>query len=543
MPRKKSAAKKAKEAAKKAELEAQAAVIEDVPEENHTASDEESTSEEEDDYGELITEDVEEGIKNVLEAIRTKDTSELLNPTVRFFEEPEAAVAKLAQAERHKPIYLKDYHRMNLLAGETFAKDGEDFETMDGKPSFAAEQRQERAQILAEINEEVGKAEEDDEDEFLTKKKPSSEVAQKTALPDPSVDDEQFLQAFVEQQAWIPRKGDKTVDLDRGEAFEEDDKEFEDAVEQFETAYNFRYEDPNAAEIVSYARTQATIRRSAASTRKRKRDEEKQEKDKDRQEREKAIQKKKKETVYQLSDVLDKIRKEYGAEISEPMVQKLTATLLNGSYDDSKWDEVVGELFDEEFYQQEGKPTWDENDEIMGDFYAGNADDDDDAAPTEDHANGEKEKKSKKEGTKEKKAKKQEKKELRNIIEESVEQNKLALIEKVEEERGRTKEKDLDIKFRYREVSPESFGLTTREIFMADDAALNEYIGLKKFAPYRAKELRNKDKRKVMKAKRLKEWRKKVFNNENGLADEDEALDTQAAPKKEKSRSKHKTSK
>lgn len=104
-----------------------------------------------------------------------------------------------------------------------------------------------------------------------------------------------------------------------------------------------------------------------------------------------------------------------------------------------------------------------------------------------------------------------------------MEQNKLALIEEVEKEeeerksRSSTKEEQ-DLKFRYREVSPESFGLTAKEIFAADDTDLNEFIGLKKFAPYRARELRAKDKRKVTKARRLREWRKKTFKNENGLA-------------------------
>lgn len=51
---------------------------------------------------------------------------------------------------------------------------------------------------------------------------------------------------------------------------EEDDEEFEDAAEKFENAYNFRYEDPNAAEIISYARSQATLRRSDDSSRRRK---------------------------------------------------------------------------------------------------------------------------------------------------------------------------------------------------------------------------------------------------------------------------------
>lgn len=122
-----------------------------------------------------------------------------------------------------------------------------------------------------------------------------------------------------------------------------------------------------------------------------------------------------------------------------------------------------------------------------------------------------------------------------------MEQNKLAILDEVEKEeeekRGRLRSKDdQDLKFRYREVSPESFGLTAREIFAADDTDLNEFIGLKKFAPYRPKELRAKDKRKVTKSRRLRDWRKKVFNNEAGLVGDEKDI---LIPVEEK-KSKHK---
>ena len=85
--------------------------------------------------------------------------------------------------------------------------------------------------------------------------------------------DEQFLKDFLAQQAWIPKEGDKVIELDA--TGQSDDENFNNAVEDFENAYNFRYEDPNSAEIISYARNQATLRRSKTSSRRRKREEEK----------------------------------------------------------------------------------------------------------------------------------------------------------------------------------------------------------------------------------------------------------------------------
>lgn len=553
MPRKKSAAKKAREAAKKQEqkvepVSAQPKVdtanskgdeksklvsdskketVDEVDEEEE----EESSSEDEDDFGELITEEVEEGIQKVMNAIKNNETDKLLNPEVKFFEEPEKAVEKLEKTEKHKPIYLKDYHRMNLLNGGVEGEDEDmEFQTVDGKQSFVSQQKEEKAQLLNEIkdafkvDDEENEEDGDDDGDFLKKKETKREREPASRLPDPEVDDEKFLEEFVNQQAWIPKKGDKMIDLDRAPDMEEDDEEFEDAVEEFEKAYNFRYEDPNAAEIVSYARTQATLRRAATSSRRRKRDEERALKAKEEEEKQKAVQKKKKEKINQLTDVLEQVKKEYGADIKEEHVKALTDTLLNGSFEDGKWDEVIGTIFNDEFYNQEEKPTWNEDDEIMGEFYseqgANQEDEGEEISDSEEH----KRKKSKKEKIEEKKGKKKEKKQLQEMVEKAVDERKLDIIDQVEEERGRSKEKDSDVKFRYREVSPESFGLTTREIFTADDADLNEFIGLKKFAPYRPKELRSKDKRKVMKSRRLREWRKKVFKTEEGLTGDELAI-------------------
>lgn len=541
MPRKKSAAKKAKEAAKK-EVSAQeqlVAATKSQPSQDRIGAGKEShsfeseddeddiSSEEEDDYGELVTEEVEDGIKEVLTAIKNND-KKLFDPSVRFFEDPEKAAAKIAKTSKEKPVYLKDYHRMNILSGETF-KDDEDeaMATVDGKQSFASQQKEEKAQILGEIKSQFksvdGEEENDDEeeDDFLIKKAPSkAQKVSDVALPDPAVDDEKFLEQFVSKHAWVPKEGDKVLNLD-GPGAEEDEEEFEDAVEQFENAYNFRYEDPNAAEIVSYARNQATLRRSGSNTRRRKREEEKEAKNSEKREKETAIQKKKTEKVNKLTDVLEQIRKEYGADINEEMVQKITGALLNGDFKDDQWDAVVSELFNEEYYNQEAKPTWDEDDEIMGDFYREEGQNEEKQGESRDSDIDEEpvKKKSRKEHKKEKLSKKKDKKKVAELVENAIESNKLALVDEVEEERkSRSRERNEDgVKFRYREVSPESFGLTHREIFEAADTDLNEFIGLKKFAPYRAKELRAKDRRKVTKSKRVREWKKKVFGKEEGL--------------------------
>lgn len=79
---------------------------------------------------------------------------------------------------------------------------------------------------------------------------------------------------------------------------------------------------------------------------------------------------------------------------------------MKNDFKEEEWDNVVAELFNEEFYQQEGKPTWNEDDEIMGDFYA-DADGDDQTEEGE----VEKEQKRRRRGRRSKKKEEQERRE------------------------------------------------------------------------------------------------------------------------------------
>lgn len=574
MARKKSATKRAREAARKSAegktseiVEKNATVPKEVKKPVETkveyseSDDESSSSEEEDDFGDLVTEDVENGINNVLNAIRNNDTNKLLNPEVRFFDNIEKGVATVEKKKTDKPIYLKDYHRMNLLSGHIDSDDeddeyaeenakSKDLKTIDGKPSFVAMQRDERNKLLSEINDafdanesdnKSGEESDDDDDGFL-KKKEKKETAEddddNIALPDPANEDE-FLNEFMGNQAWLPKKGDKVIDLDLNN---EDDDEFDKAAENFENAYNFRYEDPNSAEIVSYARNQATLRRSATNSRRRKREDERQVKENEKRDKETEVQKKKTKKANKLTDVLNQLKKEFGAEIDEKLVSKISKTLLTSDYSENDWDNVVAELFNDEFYNSKEKPEWDDdlmhddiyNEEEQGEEEQEHNDEDNGEVVEEDDISGENtNKKSKKSKKVSKQKEKTEKKKLGDMVEKALEQNKLAIIDEVEkeqEERGRSKNVEDDVKFRYREVSPESFGLTHREIFAADDADLNDFISLKKFAPYRAKELVAKDRRKVTKSKRLRDWRKKVFDNESGLQLREDGEPTEDIP-------------
>lgn len=502
-------------------------------------------SEDEDEYGELLTEDVEEGLNKVLTAIKSGDKT-LFDKNVRFFKDGQSTETKTESTEKKsKPIYLQEYQRMNLLSGSAFQdEDGEERDWEEGDKPFAVQQKEEKENLLSEINKQFGtdggdEDDNDDEEDDFLKKKEKPVKSQRLGddndddqLPDPEQNSEEFLQQYLNKHAWVPKKKEN-------EEFriEEDDEDFDDAAEKFENAYNFRYEDPNSAEIISYARNQATMRRDKSNVRKRQRDKKNEGKREEEDKKQELLRKKKQKKINLVTERLNQIKQAVGSEVPEEVILRVFGdSLLQDDFNDADWDSKMAEIFDDQFYGTEEtmkKPKWDDDDEIMKGFNEGDddGDNDDDSedeeiaadAEVEDEEQEEEEQgaeekvevKSKKAQKKEeKKAKKNQKGALKEAAEKLVQSKALELLDEVEEERGRKRGED--VKFKYRDVSPESFGLSTREILLADDKQLNELIGIKKFAPYREKAQRLKDKRKFAKAKRLREWRKTVFNDEEG---------------------------
>ncbi|KAI5284548.1 KRRI-Interacting protein 1 [Ascosphaera acerosa] len=84
--------------------------------------------------------------------------------------------------------------------------------------------------------------------------------------------------------------------------------------------------------------------------------------------------------------------------------------------------------------------------------------------------------------------------------------------------RGASKSKGIGF-FRYRATSPISFGLTARDILLAEDKQLNQFAGLKKLAPFRDETAKRRDAKKLGKKARLREWRRDAFGDENGPDD------------------------
>ena len=67
-------------------------------------------------------------------------------------------------------------------------------------------------------------------------------------------------------------------------------------------------------------------------------------------------------------------------------------------------------------------------------------------------------------------------------------------------------------RFRYNTAAQSSFGLTPTQILLADDKDLNEYVGLKKLAPYR----KQRDTWDAKRGERLREFKIKLSGRASG---------------------------
>ena len=82
------------------------------------SGDESSSSEDEDDTGVLATEELDKEIFATLTAIRNKDPR-VYDGKTSFYTPIDASTGGDARPRKEKPMYLRDYHRENLLAGNT----------------------------------------------------------------------------------------------------------------------------------------------------------------------------------------------------------------------------------------------------------------------------------------------------------------------------------------------------------------------------------------------------------------------------------------
>ncbi|KAI8817196.1 KRI1-like family C-terminal-domain-containing protein [Fimicolochytrium jonesii] len=383
----------------------------------------------------------------------------------------------------------------------------------------------------------------------------------------PQDPDEAFLMEYVLNRGWVDKDAisvptyEDVVDLSG-------DEEAVETAEDFERTHNFRFEEEGSTNIVTHARDiEGTLRRKD-DKRKKQRDakKERQEEDKARKAEElKRLKNLKKEEIRKRLEAIRDVAGVGGGNGGSTGVFGLDEVDLEKEFDPEEFDRKMAQAFDDRYYDQnEGdaeKPVftddidisdilpdnglpkfkeemmdggWDESaqngEEWDGaeegyegyeeewDGQEANQGDDENFIMDADYLPG-----GEVYGSALKRKSRKDKKKGKRGDDESEEHPAAADGEATKKSLSQYMDEvyqldyedmigDLPTRFKYRQVDQQDYGLTPLEILLADDADLNELVGLKKLAPFRRKELVEQDLAKFSKSrkKRLREFRKKL---------------------------------
>ncbi|KAJ2730747.1 Ribosome biogenesis protein Kri1 [Coemansia sp. BCRC 34962] len=494
-----------------------------------TADSGDSSSEEsdveEDENGELITPEIDAQIMKALSALRSKDKS-IYDSNVNFFsddviqESQKSWKAKQEAARQASQgvVTLRDYQHKIMVEHGGVVDEAKEV------PS-ALTHVQEQEALKSEFKAALGDDDEGEDDFLVKKEKSKEEIAKedidyrkflldsiggdaknKAALESwtafaserkeagSKVDDGQaFLMGYILNRGWVDKSAEKTTAEFEAKAIvdKEEDEEYTELADNFESKYNFRFEEEGGTQIKSYPRTVEGSLRRKDERRKLARERAK--------ERKAELKKEKSEELKRLKnqkkkDILEKLKEIQG--ITGNKMVGFDALDLDGDFDPAKFDSKMDEIFggDDASAQIDlEKPTWDDDIDI-GDLVS---DDDEQAG-------------SSKKGKKSKKSKKKcsDKAEEDFIMDADYldgagsSARRAAAVDPAQRDQLKDKVSeymdkyyqldfedivgdDLPTRFKYSKVKAVDYGLTPAEILLADDKYLNEYVSVKKIAPYR----------------------------------------------------------
>jgi len=466
---------------------------------------------------------------------------------------------------------LRDYHTKNLLEGKLTVDEEEDAPPK----TYAQEQEEARQDLVKALDAAAGDEDEDDDDFIVAKEKPEKPKDDRPKITAEDVekadqDPETFLSNFMASRAWVPTKSARFQPL------ESDDEDEDVAADEWENSYNLYFEDTTGAneKIMTYARdavASITVRRDEKSGRRKAREAARAKREAEKREKEQELARLRKLKVEEMEDKVKQIRKIGGLSGRDFNIDEWK-DVLEADWSDEQWDAEMQKRFGDAYYGEEEdgkkskkpkKPKFDDDidikdlvpdfkddeeeerrpnlssDDEMPDAGADEEDDDDDDDDVEDPTTGTSTKKSSKKLKQERAEAKSTARRDRRLIENLVNQSleyEAALAAKPSKAASR---------FRYRETSPTSFGLTARDILLADDKALNEFAGLKKLATFRDPVKKKKDKKFLSKKARIRQWRKDTFGDAEGpkggfeaLVGEETAAPSGDGPVKEKKKKK-----
>ena len=418
--------------------------------------------------------------------IRKKDKS-IYDPQAKFYsdddDEEEERRKDGEGNQTEKPMYLKDMvykEAVELAQGRVDDGEGSLENKVHGKTYVQEQDDLKKAFLDAFDNEVAGniKSKEDGFGGVLSKsdrkrkeadigdeetEKLVGEIFSKDRGNAQKSKEDEFLKNYILKKAWI-NEDEEDSELEDGN-MEEDEEAF-DAAEAFEAGYNFRFEEPGGTAIVTHSRQIDDVVRKSDDRRKLKRAEKAARKAQEEEERRRELKQLKNLKKAEIEKKLEEVKTVAGLGAPD---QNILGQLLDGEFDPEAHDKAMAAAFGEDYYDQ-GDDEEDLEDEDFDRKLAEMAEYSSDENEETFASLVEKTKRIKDESGHETDAAKQD---MKKLMEEYF---KLDYEDYVGGVRTR---------FKYKQVQPETYGLTFEEILSMDDKELNQVIGMKRVAaPY-----------------------------------------------------------
>lgn len=484
------------------------------------AGDEDSdeSSDEDSDASELANPKKDLQFLNALIRVKNRDPV-IKEKEVKFFDENdviEENKGKETKGKKGKPMYLKDVVAKQLI------EEGPEFDAdLVGVAvkSYAEEQEELRRGLVAAAEKAMDEV--DDDGDLFKVKESGNEVEEDDDVvevekkldeyfgKDDNLDEnEVFLKKYFRNRMWVGEDEGGKVPGEEGLELSDDEVAIEEQ-EDYEKRFNFRFEENAGDRILGHSRVVEGSVRKKNNARKAQRER--------KEEREAEAERERKEELKRLKNLKKKEMREKLMKIKETAgvegdwVCPLDEDDLEDEFDPEEHDRKMRESFNDEYYgaddvdpefgsdeeEDKGlkKPDFDKEDELLGlekgwdeisssrdGFLAAREKQLKRKAENEQYL--EKMVEGEEEGATEEGGKRKKKKKMSKLAKE--------ILEKELEEYYKLDYEDtigdLKTRFKYREVGPKRYGLSTEEILALDDKELNQYVSIKKLAPYREKE-------------------------------------------------------
>ncbi|WFD24760.1 Kinetochore protein Spc24 [Malassezia equina] len=339
-------------------------------------------------------------------------------------------------------------------------------------------------------------------------------------------ENEDFLMNYILNRGWVDSdlpqsssQGAQTRDWDAEAADLDSEASFDSAADAFEHAYNFRFEDPSLAQkafaIESFPRhTEDTIRRKD-DRRKKARAERAERKKAEKETKMRELDQLKALKRQEIADKLKRLRDVSGGD-NNMDGGAFEGIDFEADFDPEEHDRLMQQQFNDDYYargDEKVKPQWDDDidiDDILAEAepatkskksskkskHSDELDMDADYTEGQDVKLSKKERKALKK--KEKKAKNKSTSEAA-VNEDDMDADKTEAAMTESDRKHRARELmdqyynlgyedmigDTPTRFKYASVPKENYGLSAVEILLADDADLNNVVGLRNLQPYR----------------------------------------------------------